>query len=752
MKNTICQVDEDICTGCGACYNACPKGAISMQMNEEGFYYPVVDETACVDCGLCLKSCAAINPKYENTPEPECYAVWADDVVRMESASGGAFSLLADYILAQGGVVCGAAWDKDFNVEHIIIDKQKDLKRLKGVKYIQSSTQKTFSEIKRLLCDNIMVLFVGTPCQVAGLKAFLHKTYDNLYTVDLVCHGAPSPGLWQRYLAENGFYGSISDIKFRNKKYGWSQSLEIYLDKGIVYRGVPPIDVFYETFFILMNTRKSCGHCAFAQISRQGDLTIGDAWNCQVTMNDQKGTSEVLVNTDKGKNLFNRVRKNVKKIEKFDLEAAKKGNRALTRSFEQHPFRSRFFKLLSNHSIAEAYKYAVRGEYDVALLGIWFYQNYGCVLTTFALGRVLQKLGKEVLLVDNSAMFNREAPWRTGCIDIKGFLGRFFDIAECKTKEDLTGLNAKSDTFLVGSDQLFNWFLALECGGYTYFLDFAAPEKKKIAYATSFGDGYCFFKKEYFDCKPLLQRFDAISVRENSYLDIVNKEFDISATDTLDPVFLLENEEYEKLAGASLLDKDVGILAYILNMTQEKKEILEHLAKKLGKKVTFITDAAQGMYNQAKNFKIRGMHDNVSIYDWLHCFKYADYVFTDSFHGMCFSIIFKKDFVCLFNKGRGLSRFYPLLSKFGLEKRGFDEAADILSSDKIFSPVDYTFVYAVLNAEKRRSLTWLKQALDSHRCDDKKLCDKLLNKIALLEQEISQLQSRLKKIGSSFQE
>lgn len=751
--NNINLVDEKICTGCGACYNICPKKAITMKPNEEGFLYPIINEDECIDCGLCLKSCAAYNPQYENSKEPECYAVWANDEIRMKSASGGAFTLLANYILDKGGYVCGAAWDNDFNVEHKIINKKEELHELQGVKYIQSSTKNTFKEIKSILSTGKLVLFVGTPCQVAGLKAFLqNKDYANLILVDLVCHGVPSPGVWQQYLEEKGFAGNISNIKFRNKRYGWSQSLEISLNNSIKYCGVPPIDTFYETFFILMNTRKSCGNCSFARITRQGDLTIGDAWNCQPSMNDNKGTSEILVNTPKGKDIFNKIKTKIYKYEKMDLNSAIKGNKALTKSFESHKFRTRFFQLLNRHSVKKSYNYAVNNTFDVALLGIWFYQNYGCVLTTFALGRVLQLMGYEVLLVDNSPMFSSDKLWRHGCIKITEFLNTFFDIKECKDKKGLQELNNQVHTFMVGSDQLFNWFLSLECGGYTYFLDFAHKDKKKIAYATSFGDGYCFFKKEYFDCKPLLQQFDAISVRENNYLDIIQQEFDIDATTNLDPVFLLDKNEYEKISALSKQKDGGGILAYILDMNEEKKKILKYLSQKLGKKIIVITDAETTKHKETLSYNVKETKSDIDVCDWLYYFKNADYIFTDSFHGVCFSIIFNKNFSCMMNIKRGVSRFLPILSILGLINRGFTDIQSMYNNDSLFEPIDYAKINSILKLKKEEALSWLSNSMSSSKYDKTSQRDFLLNKIFSLETSITKLQEQIKNIGKIFNE
>ena len=194
MNNTIGQVGHTECTGCGACYNKCPKDAIRMEYDTEGFLFPIIDENKCVNCGLCLQSCAVRNSQYKNEKEPECYAMWASDEIRAVSSSGGMFTILANYILEQDGYVCGAAYTEGYTaVEHIIIHEKDDLTKLRGSKYVQSNTKRVYREIQQLLDENNLVLFTGCPCQVAGLYAYLGKYYDKLYTADLVCHGVPSP-------------------------------------------------------------------------------------------------------------------------------------------------------------------------------------------------------------------------------------------------------------------------------------------------------------------------------------------------------------------------------------------------------------------------------------------------------------------------------------------------------------------------------------------------------------------------------
>ena len=190
------------CSGCGVCEQICPKSAISMTPNNEGFLYPEVDSSLCVECRLCEKTCPVLNAKTSTGfSERKAYAaICSDEKIRLESSSGGMFTVLAEKVIAEGGVVFGAEFDSDFSVRHGWTDSVCGLERFRGSKYLQSRTESSFLECRKFLDDGRKVLYTGTPCQIAGLKAFLKKDYENLFAVDVICHGVPSPALWQKYI------------------------------------------------------------------------------------------------------------------------------------------------------------------------------------------------------------------------------------------------------------------------------------------------------------------------------------------------------------------------------------------------------------------------------------------------------------------------------------------------------------------------------------------------------------------------
>lgn len=304
--------NKNQCCGCTACYSICPKNAIKMEYDEEGFLYPSINGDLCVDCGMCKSVCAFQNG-CEKHRVIKGYALKHKDMdTRMKSRSGGAFAGLANYILSLGGVVYGAVYGENYSVKHFRCADKKDLPKIQGVKYIQSEMNDIFADVKSDLENGKYVLFSGTTCQVAGLLAFLEKTdVSKLYTADLICHGVPNNMIWQEFLHwnERKYKGKLTDAKFRDKCYGWKPHFESVTINGKKHKTKRFALMFYENDIL----RPSCYECRYASLDRVGDFTLGDFWGIQKQhkeMRDKTGCSLFMINTQKGEELFDKISEN----------------------------------------------------------------------------------------------------------------------------------------------------------------------------------------------------------------------------------------------------------------------------------------------------------------------------------------------------------------------------------------------------------------------------------------------------------
>lgn len=355
-SNTV--EDKNImCSGCGACASVCPKDAIKMEENTEGFFEPVIDKNICVECGLCIKKCTDLNPQYKNVISPKCYAVMANDDVRNVSSSGGMFTLAAEYVLGKGGYVCGAVYKEDFSVEHIIVNNIEELEKLRGSKYMQSNTDGVFRKIKALLNDDKYVLFTGMPCQTAGLYSYLGKDYEKLYTVELLCHGITSHKVFEKFHKDVLGNEKLSRLEFKEKKpWGWCAGINAYFADGSKYSVRSDKDPFFRAYLNSVSKNRTCPECKYNRLPRQADLTIGDFWGINkydVDLNDGKGTSVVLVNSRKGREFFDQLVPKMKKCKEETLDSAIKGNPVIVRPYKLHKNRETFFKCLDSIDFSE---------------------------------------------------------------------------------------------------------------------------------------------------------------------------------------------------------------------------------------------------------------------------------------------------------------------------------------------------------------------------------------------------------------
>ena len=341
--------DKHNCCGCSACASICPRHCITMQADSEGFLYPVVNETDCIDCGLCEKVCHELHPYEDRKPQKVYAALNKDEEVRMKSSSGGIFYLLAEKIITEGGVVFGARFDEQWQVVIDYAETMDGVRAFMGSKYVQARMDTANADAKRFLKEGRKVLFSGTPCQIAGLNHYLRKPHDNLLTVDIICHGTPSPKVWSRYLDEVVTAGrnAIHDVQFRNKRNGWKAfNFTMAYDKdeqAVSLFSHHQQNHYMRAFLRDMILRPSCYQCQAKSGRSYSDITIADFWGINTEMpemDDDKGTGLVLVNTEKGQSALDWSKTNHKET---TADIAIGHNPAYFCSVASHPKRAEFF-------------------------------------------------------------------------------------------------------------------------------------------------------------------------------------------------------------------------------------------------------------------------------------------------------------------------------------------------------------------------------------------------------------------------
>ena len=354
---TVIKVEEKYkCCGCSACANICPMQCISMQEDEEGFLYPSINKEKCINCNECENVCPVLNQKEEKITDQFGYIVQIkDEKIRQESTSGGAFTAIAQHVIKNGGVVFGVCYNRDFQVMHDYVERKEELGKFRNSKYVQSEIRNTFQQAKHFLDEGRFVCFSGTPCQIEGLKRYLKKEYENLITVDVVCRAVASPLVWKKYLnmQKKKCFGEIKKILFRDKKkYGYQYStMSIYGENNkLLYCNGIDTDKMLRSFFSNICNRPSCYQCRFKKRYRESDFTI---WDCFIvskfesSMDDNKGTTRLLIHNSKGKEVFKELKKGLISKE-VNADILVKDIKEMFTSVSMNPKRREFFEMAEN--------------------------------------------------------------------------------------------------------------------------------------------------------------------------------------------------------------------------------------------------------------------------------------------------------------------------------------------------------------------------------------------------------------------
>lgn len=363
------------CTGCGACKQACPVNCIQLSENLDGFKYPIIDHSRCIKCQKCDRVCP-IDKDFISTSKPKAYACVSKDKKQlMRETSGGVFGAIANYVLDNKGVVYGCAFDRKLIAKHIRVDRVEDLHLLFGSKYVQSDTGQSFFEAQKDLLNGRLVLFSGTPCQIAGLVSFLGKEYENLITLDIICHGVPSQLSFTKYIKwlSKKQNGKIVEYSFRDKKVnGWSYSgyYTVKTDKKIFQKTFHYFDHYYYYYFLKgIISRDSCYTCNYSNMNRTSDFTIGDWWGAEglnLSFNIENGCSVVLVNSMKAAEIFNHLSLKYKEVSIIDTL---KYHEHLKSPSNRPQLRRSIMDDLMNKSADEIQNDFLRGNYKSIIIG-----------------------------------------------------------------------------------------------------------------------------------------------------------------------------------------------------------------------------------------------------------------------------------------------------------------------------------------------------------------------------------------------
>lgn len=393
--------DKHNCCGCSACVQKCPKQCISLVEDYEGFLYPHVDSEQCIDCRVCETVCPVINQNEKRIPLQTLAAINKDEDVRMQSSSGGIFTVLAEKVIGEGGVVFGARFDEQWQVTIDYAETIEGLSAFRGSKYVQARTGNTYIQCEQFLKNGRKVLYSGTPCQIAGLKHYLRTEYDNLITVDVVCHGVPSPKVWRKYLDEVTSIANVKGVSMRDKIKGW-QNYHFTVEyeengKNLTLSSPHGENDYMKAFLKDMILRPSCYQCKVRDLRSESDITIGDYWGIsgvRPNMNDNKGICLVLVNTEKGKKVFESVDIN---YEETTFEEGYRGNSAIFRSPTPWFRRQKFFNSLdSSPSVIGNIRKCLKPTFKMNAINTYYSLRY-------LPGRVLHKLYEAVITRDKSA-------------------------------------------------------------------------------------------------------------------------------------------------------------------------------------------------------------------------------------------------------------------------------------------------------------------------------------------------------------
>jgi len=689
--------NSNTCTGCSACASVCPTGAIRMSVDAEGFYVPIFNQELCTNCKLCTKVCPIIDCKFNKAASEALAVMIKDEKERLSCSSGGVAYALSKYVIDMGGYVCGCI-TQNFETYHEIISKDNIelFDKLKGSKYVQSDLRDVFVRIKKLLRNGKLVLFIGSGCQVAGLKKFLIKPYTNLLTIDFICHGVPSPKVLRDYINHlKQKYYAATDYSTRDKVDGWQgrHQFTLFDENGdTLFRENGKYNVYISSFLANLVNRHSCANCKFTQVQRVSDVTVGDFWKIRKfnkKFDDKKGTSLVLCNSDAGQKLLEATRNSYSLFEPVPVDFAKAVQPNLSKPSKENVNRSKVFNLMNNNG--DFLTFLQKKIFKVGILTFHFTNDFGSVLIAYALQEAIKSMGykPEIINYIGKKVQNN--------LSYTSFREKFLNLSSpIDDYDELCKIQRNYKRIIVGSNQVWRYF-----DQNVYMLKFASGTKNLISYAASFGKEK-YTSMDVAEAKKLLSRFSSISVREPAGQKICKEQFNLPALRVIDPTLLLNAEDYQKIIdGCNNVDIDKDYIGYSFSKSNKEPG-------------TQIIKSISAYYKEQISVKNIQLNENDTadntVGGWLNYIKNSSFIVTDSLHVTVFSVLYRKNFVCLSSSKNESSPIFSLLNSLGITSRIIQNSAE-LTPQLLETEINYDNVYKLLDKERQRAIDYLNSAL-----------------------------------------
>lgn len=714
-----------------------------MQFDKWGYFRPSISEKTCLNCGKCLETChmgglagtESINDIRKNREfEPDCYAAWAPEKIRRNSSSGGVLSVLAQYILKQGDVVFGAAWNEQFNCDIIEVRNESDLEKIRYSKYVQSNTKDTYNRVGELLTKGITILYTAVPCQIAGLYTYLAEmniSTDALITVEVMCNHMPSVKHFVEHINQPFGIENIKNVNFRpQNESGWyPKFLQISMKDGEEIYIKKEEDLFYRAFAESLSSRHVCNSCRYKDFPRISDITVGDFWRVgqiDSSWDDDRGTSAILVNSKKGMTVIESIMKEFDRVEKISLERFLKCRNQIGKDAYRTDTatQKRFFELIQRMPYDDAIRNVIdfrdRGEKmnnQVMIINFChrdFPINYGQTLLALALSETVKSMGFKPV----NATYTKRSPetrdWyytRYFFPDLKtpeskafsrttAFLKRNMDIVQCFNEEDVYELEKICDILITGGDVVWSeWHFDP-----VFYLNFGAEYKRRISYAASIGTWKEEKKSVYQKIFTMVSNhIDYISTREEITVSKMEEMVGCErAVCVCDPVFLLSADDWKKFEKKVDITKNY-VLVYVFGNTEGYQKACEAVLKIYKDCIPVIIPT----YEFPKVGEV--LENGVDISEFLWLFRNAAAVITNSFHGTAFSILYNKQFYLMKREDdflQGDQRLPFLLDKCGIGDRAVD--GDELPTERI----NYDMVNRKMNLWIEYSRMFLQNSLN----------------------------------------